>query len=182
MRLFRFSGLPSIAVALRTVAYIVLSPSPVPFYTRFQRVNSSAHLSSGYSYGSVGSPVHGHGTTPVQLYDAMGPSTPGVSGSGAGSARHHVGGSPTQLTNTNTSNSGSSSEAFGGGGGSSGHGPLYGGASGVGLGVRDLPYAEWHPCVSVLFADICGFTQISNKVGQALESGFGASIVPCALH
>ncbi|PNH10201.1 Soluble guanylate cyclase 88E, partial [Tetrabaena socialis] len=31
-------------------------------------------------------------------------------------------------------------------------------------GPHDLPYAEWHPCVSVLFADICGFTQISNRV------------------
>ncbi|GLC39261.1 hypothetical protein PLESTM_000871000 [Pleodorina starrii] len=46
-----------------------------------------------------------------------------------------------------------------GGGGVGGNGGGYGYCLG-----RDLPYAEWHPSVSVLFADICGFTQISNRV------------------
>lgn len=149
---------------------------------RFRRVSSSAHLCSGYGYGSLSSPVHGHGTTPGQPYDATEPRRPGVSGSGAGSARHLMGGSPTQLANVRNGGSGNEAFAFGGGGGSRGHGALYGGASGVGLGVRDLPYAEWHPCISVLFADICGFTQISNKVGNLLENGWNASVFPCVLN
>ncbi|PNH10202.1 Soluble guanylate cyclase 88E [Tetrabaena socialis] len=50
--------------------------------------------------------------------------------------------------------------ALGNGGGAA----PYTSGSGFGSGLHDLPYAEWHPCVSVLFADICGFTQISNRV------------------
>ncbi|KAG2427346.1 hypothetical protein HXX76_012540 [Chlamydomonas incerta] len=51
----------------------------------------------------------------------------------------------------------------GGGGGGWGGGGVTSAFMG-GSGGRDLPYAEWHPCVSVLFADLVGFTAISNKV------------------